>query len=445
MLCIYNLQLTQTHHFFHSKKGVPFADYQGICNWLTRLVQIENGKQLTCNRNFIAPLCELCCASSLQIGSLMHAFDSVKSALRVLEESVALNCEEETTKSCIQYLEAVPWDDSEEEEIVKVASRLGPIAMPIVARISPVDLTATRNVFLSALRFATSSPGGEGSGLPFGDELRTSAQEQIEYMLGEDEETPLVTADDEVRSVARAGLAQIFSSFQTIISCSLSETTETEALHIVSDLVWMCNVLPKMDMMKDFVVRWTEASIVEIIEDNRFESIVWGLKVKVIEVTVKVLEAVGYGTVILQPTLRVQLLRTWLPYIRKLKPILDAKAEQDPSFGHRMDEDLCQNIEGAIVSLILALPSNDQGEILAGWMSGEQVKFPDLSEAFEVWCYRTKSAKRRLVEGGLDRVGNGNGRIETTEMRDMTMIPSAMVLIADTDRKESLAVKGSRK
>ena len=31
---------------------------------------------------------------------------------------------------------------------------------------------------------------------------------------------------------------------------------------------------------------------------------------------------------------------------------------------------------------------------------------PDLSEAFEVWCYRTKSAKRRLVEG-LDGHGDG--------------------------------------
>ncbi|PQQ10592.1 BTB/POZ domain-containing protein [Prunus yedoensis var. nudiflora] len=70
-----------------------------------------------------------------------------------------------------------------------------------------------------------------------------------------------------------------------------------------------------------------------------------------------------------------------------------------------MSEDLCQSIEGAMVTLVLALPSNDQADILADWMGAEQVRYPDLSEAFEVWCFRTKSAKRRLVEG-LDGAGN---------------------------------------
>jgi hypothetical protein len=76
-----------------------------------------------------------------------------------------------------------------------------------------------------------------------------------------------------------------------------------------------------------------------------------------------------------------------------------------------MDEDLCQSIEGAIISLVLALPSNDQADILADWMEADQVSYPDLSEAFEVWCYRTKSAKRRLAEG-LRRVDNTTVSLE---------------------------------
>ncbi|CAN0840869.1 BTB/POZ domain-containing protein At3g05675 [Linum grandiflorum] len=349
---------------------------------------------------------------------LLRSFETVKSALGILEVSVALSCEE-ITNNCIRYLEAVPWEDHEEEEIVQLASKLGPIAMPMIARIRPVDLSATKSVFLSALRFATSTGG---SCPPFeGDELRTSAQEQVEYMLGEDEETPLVKADDEVKSVVREGLSQIFSSFLAQMSSLLLESdvsldiTEMNVLRIVSDLTWMCSILPKMNLMKDFVVRWTETSnrVVEIIEDKRLDSTMWGLKLKLLEVTVKVLEAVGYGNVILQAPSRGQLLRTWLPYIRKLKPLLDAKGNEDMGFAHGMDEDLCQNIEGAIVSLILALPSNDQADILADWMHSDQVKFPDLSEAFEVWCYRTKSAKRRLVEG-MERVGNENGNGNAT-------------------------------
>lgn len=341
--------------------------------------------------------------------SVVDFFDSVKTAIGILQVAVALHCEE-ITQSCIQYLEASPWEDDEEEEILKAVSKLGPVAMPIVARLQPVDLSTTRNVFVSAIRFAMSI--GEPC-LPFGDELITSAREQIEYMLGEDEDTPLITADDEVKSVVKTGLSKMCSSFENELSSLLlepdhtSETVEDKVLRSLSDLEWMCNIIPKMDLMKEFVCNWNEISgnILTVVEDRKLDSHMWGLKVKLIEVTGKVLEAVGYGNVILPPQCRVQLLKTWLPYIRKMKPLLDSKGNEDPGFPHKMDEDLCESIEGAIVSLILALPSNDQAEILADWMKTEQVRYPDLSEAFEVWCYRSKSAKRRLVEG-LDKVGN---------------------------------------
>ncbi|KAL5551541.1 hypothetical protein UlMin_001717 [Ulmus minor] len=340
--------------------------------------------------------------------SILESFNSVKSAIGVLEVAVGFQCEE-IVKCCIEYLEAIPWEDKEEELILKAVSKLGPVAMPILARVQPVDLTATKSVFISAVRFAMSI--GEPCP-PFGDELKTSAQEQIEYMLGEDEDLPLVTADDEVRSVVRMGLSKSCGSFENELSSLLldpnfdTETAEAKILNSLSDLEWMCNILPKMDLMKDFVSNWIDvsANVLAVVEDKKLDSLMWGLKTKLIEVTAKVLEAVGYGHVILPAPSRVTLLKTWLPYIRKIKPLLDSKGS-DADFRHKMDEDLCQSIEGAIVLLILLLPSNDQADILADWMKAEQVRYPDLSEAFEVWCYRTKSAKRRLMEG-MNNVDN---------------------------------------
>ncbi|KAF2318169.1 hypothetical protein GH714_002023 [Hevea brasiliensis] len=292
----------------------------------------------------------------LPVDSLLDSLDSVKSTVGILEVSVAFSCEE-ITKSCIQYLEAVPWEDKEEEEILKMVSKL-------------------------AVRFATSIGG---SCPPFGDELKISAQEQVEYMLGEDEDMPLVRADDEVKSVVKVGLSKVFSSFEKQLSSLLlesdliSETAEAKILQSVADLQWMCNILPKLDLMKDFVINWADISgkVLGIIEDKKLDYVMWGLKLKMIEVTAK------------------------------MRPLLDSKCNGDSSFPYKMDEDLCQSIEGAIVSLILALPSNDQANILADWMNADQVTYPDLSEAFEVWCYRTKSAKRRLVED-LDRVGSSS-------------------------------------
>ncbi|KAF5460511.1 hypothetical protein F2P56_020375 [Juglans regia] len=340
---------------------------------------------------------------------VLESLGSVKSAIGILQTAVALHCEE-ITQSCIQYLEAVPWEDKEEEQILKAVTKLGPIAMPILARIQPVDLTATKNVFVAAVRFAMSIGGPH---TPFGDELKTSAREQVEYMLGEDEETPLVTADHELTSVVRIGLSKICSSFESELSSLLleselaCETAEDKILQTLSDIEWTSNILPKMDLMKDFVSKWIEisAGVLGMVEDKKLDCAMWGLKVKLIEVTSKVLEAVGYGSVILPAPCRVQLLKTWLPYIRKIKPLLDLKGNKEMGFPYKMSEDLCQSIEGAMVALILALPSNDQADILGDWMRTEQPLFPDLSEAFEVWCYRTKSAKRRLVQG-LDNVNN---------------------------------------
>ncbi|CAI9093378.1 OLC1v1028873C4 [Oldenlandia corymbosa var. corymbosa] len=406
-LHVHSFVLREKSKFFANKISQPdfYSQIEIHCSELDFNHHVELVKRLYCPRDL-----------------LLDSWGSVQSAIGGLQVAAVLGCEE-IIESCIQYLEAVPWEDKEEEEIIKLAKKLGPVAMPILARIKPVDLVATKNVFISAIRFATSI--GDPCP-PFGDELKTSAQEQIDYMLGDDEDVPLITADDDVKLEARSGLSNLCSCFGNKLSmlllldsekvdpCDYSSAEDT-ALRILSDLEWMCNILPKMDLMKDFVASWVEMSnkILVIISDQKLEAVFWGMKVKLIELTAKVLEAVGYGNVILPAECRVHLLKMWLPYIRKMKPLLDSMGQKETKFPHKMDEELCQNIEGAIVSLILALPSNDQADILADWMvinnSAEQVTYPDLSEAFEVWCYRTKSAKRRLVEGGsLDQVGNNN-------------------------------------
>ncbi|MCI26065.1 BTB/POZ domain-containing protein, partial [Trifolium medium] len=111
-------------------------------------------------------------------------------------------------------------------------------------RSKPVNLTATKDIFVSAVRFAVSI---EVPCLPFGDELRISAQEQVDFMLVEDEDITIIVADDEVKSVVRMGVYNIIHSFETDLSSLLfNPTLEFEAvdntiMRRVSDLEWMCN------------------------------------------------------------------------------------------------------------------------------------------------------------------------------------------------------------
>lgn len=356
---------------------------------------------------------DLLASLQVPVDSLLDSWKSAKSALGILQASIALHCEE-ITQSCIQYLEAIPWDEEEEEEISRVVPKLGPVAVPILARIQPVNMDATKNVFIAAVRFAMSV---SGPCPPFQDEIKTSAQEQVEYMLGEDEDMPMVTAGNDVKLEVRIGLSKTFSVFREELSSLISdpdlesEDLESRILRSFGDVEWLCRILPKMDLMRDFVSCWDEISdhVLHVIEDKKLDSALWSLKLKLIELTGNVLDAVGYGNVILPAPRRVHLLKAWLPYLRKQKPVLDSIGNDEMGYPYRMDEDMCQNIEGAITALVLGLPSNDQADILAEWMENEQLKYPNLSEAFEIWCYRTKSAKRRLIGkglDGLDRVSN---------------------------------------
>ncbi|KAG0458908.1 hypothetical protein HPP92_022036 [Vanilla planifolia] len=224
----------------------------------------------------------------------------------------------------------------------------------------------------------------------------------------------MVAIDEEVKSEVRTGLSNLIATFEAELSLiplgykHSPEVAEQSVLQSLSDLDWMCGVLTKMEMLKDFVTSWSEISdkVLAVLQEDNCYLGLWSVKVKVIELVGKAFDAIGFGNVVLPTHSRLHFLKKWLPYLRDIKPLLDAKSDKDESFTHRLDGDLCQNIEGAIVSLVLTLPSCDQADILGDWIQRtEQLKFPNLSEAFEVWCYRTKSANRRnMVE--LSDAGN---------------------------------------
>ncbi|KAL5984531.1 hypothetical protein ACLOJK_018636 [Asimina triloba] len=228
------------------------------------------------------------------------SLESVRTALGVLQATTAL-CSNSISQICIEYLEVVPWEDKEEKAILKVASGLGPSAMSILARIQPVDSTAVKNVFISSFCFVTST---DNSLPPFTNELKTSAQEQVEYMLMEDEDLPLITTDDDVKAVVEIGLAKLFSVFESELNSLLDkfdhtlDVAESEVLQSLSDLEWMCNILPKMDMMKDFVCSWANVSVnvLSVVQDKKLSSGIWAVKVRLIEVRTKVLEVWCYRT-----------------------------------------------------------------------------------------------------------------------------------------------------
>lgn len=333
-------------------------------------------------------------------GSVDDLWHGVRNALGILQVAVELECPKIVT-ACVSYLEAMTWEESEEEEILKVVPRMGLQAEPILARVQPVNQLAIRNIFLSAIRFATSSPPATMK------DLKSSAQEQLEYMLTEDDDAPLLIADDNIKFEVKECVKRLFSGFNNSLIHLFCGSTESlsEAGNILlfksylTDLSWVCQILSKLEIMGDFVECWFDASenIVKALEQGSSTNEVVEVKLRAIEVTSKVLEAIAYGTVILPTAKRLQVLKVWLPFVRVTKPIIDSSmmdCENDVLL--KMDGEMWQSLESSFVSIILALPSGDQAELLTQWLENEHIRYPDLTEAFEVWCYRSKVARRRL-------------------------------------------------
>ncbi|XP_075491242.1 BTB/POZ domain-containing protein At3g05675 isoform X1 [Primulina tabacum] len=325
----------------------------------------------------------------------------VKNALGTLRVAVELGCPQ-IVSTCVSYLEAVPWEESEEEEILKIIPGMGSQAEPILARLQPVNPLAVVKIFLSAIRFATSSPPS------LMNDLKTSAQEQLEYMLTEDDDAPLLTADDVIKFEASQCVHRLLSRFVDLVKslvCDLQELVPEPRqmelfLSYLTDLLWASQIAAKLEISREFIHIWvdTSANIVKISEQSCPIDELNGIKVKALEVTTKVLEAIAYGTVVLPPLKRLQMVIIWLPYIRMMKPLTDSfSSDEDNNLLVKFDCELWQSLESSLVSIILTLPSGDQAEILREWLDSKEIRYPDLTEAFEVWCYRSKVSKRRLA------------------------------------------------
>lgn len=333
--------------------------------------------------------------------SVPNKYHGVRNALGILQVAVELGCQQIVCE-CVDYLEAVPWEEAEEEDILRITPNLGEQAERILARLQPVNITAITGVFLSAIRFATSSPS-----LSMQD-LKISAQEQLEYMLTEDDDAPLLAANSEIKNEARSCSRSLLTRFYALLETESSicvpnklviHTDVLSALQShLSDLAWACQILTKLEALREFVESWVDASerILKALECGAPELSVLETMVKIIEVAAKVLEAIAYGTVILPTAKRLHMIKLWLPYVRTTKPLVDSVTDSDDTPPFKIEGELWQNLESAFVSILLALPSTDQADILTKWLSDEHIRYPDLTEAFEVWCYRSKVAKRRL-------------------------------------------------
>ncbi|KAM3277614.1 hypothetical protein ACQJBY_045487 [Aegilops geniculata] len=366
---------------------------------------------------------------------LLYAADpvsrfGVRGALALLDAAAHLACAR-TAAACADYLESAPWDETDEEEILAAAPRLGAHRARVLARLRPADPGPATAIFLSAFRHATAAPSAASR------ELKSAAQEQLEYMLTEDDDAPLLTfgaGSDAVKSQVKHCVTGLLNRFSDFTGSTLTKQTEApcsgelqQELHsFVSDIAWVCQVLGKLEMMKCLAAYWVEASsaVVAAVEAAAAECHpgpeCLKTRLKVVEISAKVLEAVAFGNVVLPAEKRRHAVSVWIGFAGTTRHLVDEAdrgndGDDDGDNGDGdteaeaasasasaaaakvgLDGEVWQGLESAMTSIVTTLPSNAQAEVLSEWLQSKHAAFPDLSEAFDAWCYRSKVARRRL-------------------------------------------------
>lgn len=362
---------------------------------------------------------------------------NVRNTLGILQVAIRLGCDK-ISDACVNYLEAVPWEEAEEKDILTTVSGLGLKYMSVFSRLQPVNPTATVRIFAATFRFASSS-------LPISlRDSKSSAQDQISYMLtkdvnepddcdsgsdGDDDDVDFLTTNDMLKLEVGRCVERLLIHFNDLVTSfgnvdGIFHIDEIEKLKSsLSDLSWSCQILSKMDMMRDLVRVWYTSSInvvkaVEILRNAKKTNRAAILKIeeddeqwKVIRVVCMVLEAISYGNVILPTSTRLFMVNIWLPFVRKARIVShdcsfieDDNTENNEINTNTMSKSFAtsndviwQCIESAFISIIVTLPSKDQAGIMAEWLRSDHVGYPDLTEAFGLWCHRSKIARQRFA------------------------------------------------
>jgi hypothetical protein len=85
---------------------------------------------------------------------------------------------------------------------------------------------------------------------------------QVEYMLVEDDDAPLLKADAYIKSKLRTFFSEVFDSFKLFLGRLLSEAdlgsqvSKELLLEKVSDLLWASRILPRVGLIPELVGFW---------------------------------------------------------------------------------------------------------------------------------------------------------------------------------------------
>ncbi|KAJ7296496.1 hypothetical protein O6H91_15G081800 [Diphasiastrum complanatum] len=303
--------------------------------------------------------------------------ENVAKVLGILKVSASIVFEA-GIMSCLEYLEAVPWSEDEEEKVMSLVSQLhldGPGASEVLTRLSITDGNASQDILSGLLDSVTKGTD---------DKARREMKALVARMLQEN--AAQECSQRTLYHACHVCLDLLMQLFKQAANADIPKKNIVEDRGVLlnqiarqaDNLFWLAEMLIDQQIADDFLKLW--ACQTELAALHMRIPIV--LRYEVSRITARLCIAIGKGQVLSPKDVRLLLLQTWF------QPLID-----DFGWLHRCCKGLDKNVvEEAISQTILTLPFKQQRGILLGWFDrfstmGDDC--PNLQKAFEVWWRRT--------------------------------------------------------
>ncbi|KAH0456036.1 hypothetical protein IEQ34_013943 [Dendrobium chrysotoxum] len=310
--------------------------------------------------------------------------EDVSKALGILKISAAIAFDAGVL-SCLEYLEAAPWTEDEEEKVASVLSQLNLESSGAGEVLKRVSL----EVVPSSVEEANGN-GASGNGeeillrllqvvLEGKDEkARREMKGLVSKMLRENNSGRGGTGDiskESLFSACEGCLRLLRLHFLRAASSDLSDAAQIARQ--ADNLHWILDILIDRQIADDFLRTW--AAETELAEAHQQVPAIHRYEVS--RITSRLFVGIGKGQILVSKEARCLLLRTWL------EPFYE-----DFGWMRRACKGLDRHlIEDGLSNTILTLPLAMQQEILLAWFdrflnSGDDC--PNIQRGFEVWWRR---------------------------------------------------------
>ncbi|XP_028767460.1 BTB/POZ domain-containing protein At1g63850 [Neltuma alba] len=297
--------------------------------------------------------------------------EDVSRVLGILKVSAAIGFDAGVL-SCLEYLEAAPWAEDEEEKVASLLSELRlEAAGEVLKRVSTEvtdgneEANDSEEVLLKLIRVVL-----EGKD----EKARREMKGLVSKMLRENssqndlrKESLYLACDDCLQLLSHHFLRAAASDLEDV----------GQIARQADNLYWILDILIDRQIAEDFLKTWASQS--ELSEAHSKVPAVHRFEVS--RVTARLFVGIGKGQLLASKDVRCLLLKTWLV------PFYD-----DFGWMRRGSKGLDRHlIEDGLSNTILTLPLSWQQEILLAWFnrflnSGEDC--PNIQRGFEIWWRR---------------------------------------------------------